>query len=385
MKSPFIYGNVVSSSAFTDREREKKKLSSNLISGINTMIISPRRWGKSSLVAKVFKDISKTEKRTKTVIIDLFSVNGEEEFLEIFAKEIIKTSSSKWEDWAKSGKELFKKLIPKISFGVDPIADFSISFDWAELRKNKNEILNLPEIIARKRKIKIIIGLDEFQNLATFKDYKNLEKNMRAVWQRQKKVTYCLSGSKCHMMSNIFESSGSPFYRFGDIILLSKISAEKWVTYIYRNFARTGKNIDKSFAKVIADLMKNHSWYVQQLSHYTWNLASEIVTKREIKKALEEVINANTPFYQQKIEQLSRTQLNLLKAVVNNEKQLGGTKTMNKYQLGTSRNVSQNKVVLSNKDIINKSESGFELLDPVFEIWFKKQFYNIPFVISDKN
>ncbi len=385
MKSPFIYGNIVSAKAFTDRENEREKLSSNLVSCINTTIISPRRWGKSSLVAKVFKDISKSEKRIKTVIIDLFSVSSEEEFLEIFAKEIIKISSSKWEDWAQSGKELFKKLIPKISFGIDPINDFSISFDWAELRKNRNEILNLPEIIARKRKIKIIIGLDEFQNLATFKDYKNLEKNMRAVWQRQQGVTYCLYGSKCHMMSNIFDNSASPFYRFGDIILLPKIPTEKWVSFICRGFKNTGKTIEKPLAKLIADLMKNHSWYVQQLSHYTWNLTSDVVTKREIKKALEEVINANTPFYQQKIEQLSKTQLNLLKAVVNNEKQLGGTKAMNKYHLGTSRNVSQNKVVLSHKDIINKTENGFELLDPVFEIWFKKQYFNILLIISSKN
>ncbi len=381
MKSPFIYGNIVSSKAFTDRSKEKEKLTSNLISGINTTIISPRRWGKSSLVAKVFNDISRKEKRTRTVIIDLFSVSSEEEFLETFAKEIISASSTKWEDWANSGKEFFKQLIPKVSFGADPISDFTISFDWEELRKNRNEIFNLPERIARKKKIKFIIGLDEFQNLAAFSEYKNIEKSMRAVWQRQNNVTYCLYGSKRHMMTNIFDNSASPFYRFGDIILLPKITTDKWVSFIYRGFKSTRKSIDKNLAKLIADLMQNHSWYVQQLSHYTWNLTIDVVTKKEIQGALEEVISANTPLYQQAVEQLSKTQLNLLKAIVNKEKQLGGTFVMNKYQLGTSRNVSRNKVVLSNKDIINKGENGFELLDPAFEIWFKKQFYSMPFVV----
>jgi uncharacterized protein len=75
--SPFIYGNTVSDHAFTNRDAEIKKLSSNLINGINTSIISPRRWGKSSLVEKVSTDIKKKHKHLKVVLIDLFSVGSE--------------------------------------------------------------------------------------------------------------------------------------------------------------------------------------------------------------------------------------------------------------------------------------------------------------------
>ena len=298
MKSPFIYGNILSTKSFTDREKDRDKLKSNLISGINTMIISPRRWGKSSLVAKVFSEIKKEQLRTKVVIIDLFSVSSEEEFLELFAKEIIKASSSKWEEWISSGKELFKNLVPKVSVGINPQTDFSLSFDWDELRKNKTEILNLPETLAKKRKIEFIIGLDEFQNLSTFKDYKKLEKKMRAVWQRQNNVTYCIFGSKRHMMTNIFDNSANPFYRFGDIMLLQKIDTTKWVSFISRGFKRTNKTISKVLANKIANLMKNHSWYVQQLSHYIWNITTDFVTDKEIRNALVEIVNANSPLYQ---------------------------------------------------------------------------------------
>ena len=92
--SPFIYGTIVSIQSFTNREAESAKLQSNLLNGINTTIISPRRWGKSSLVEKVIIDINKKDKKTKTVIIDLFSVSSEEEFLEQFAREVIKASSA---------------------------------------------------------------------------------------------------------------------------------------------------------------------------------------------------------------------------------------------------------------------------------------------------
>jgi len=82
--SPFIYGTTVSVHAFTNREQESAKLRSNLLNGINTIIISPRRWGKSSLVEKVIGDINKRDKKIKTVVFDLFSVGSEEEFLELF-------------------------------------------------------------------------------------------------------------------------------------------------------------------------------------------------------------------------------------------------------------------------------------------------------------
>jgi len=374
--SPFIYGNTVSTYSFTNREKDLEKLKNNLLNGINTMIISPRRWGKSSLVEKAILEINKTKSSHKTVLIDLFSVNGEEAFLEIFAREVIKASSTKWEDWISSGKDFFKNLIPQISVGIDPNNDFSLSFDWKELKKHSSEILNLPEIIAEKKGIKIIVFLDEFQNLASFNDYENFEKKMRSVWQRQKNVSYCLFGSKRHMMSEIFNNPSKPFYRFGDIILLQKIETHRWIDFICTSFEETGKSMDKEIAEKIALTMKNHSWYVQQLSHYTWNLTQKETHIEDVNNALIELINANTPLYQNEVENLSDTQLNFLKSVAKKETQFTSTAVMQTYRLGTPRNVLRNKSILINKDLIHLNNGIYEFLDPAFELWFQKQYFN---------
>ena len=374
--SPFVYGNTVSSGSFTNRKIETKKLYNNLIQGINTMIISPRRWGKSSLVEKVVNDIKQKNKDRRTVVIDLFTVNTEKEFLETFAREVIKVSSNKWEDWVKNSKYFFKQLIPKISFGIDPFSDFSLSFEWEDLIRYSEEILNLPEMLARKKNIQFIICLDEFQNISNYSGFENLEKKMRAVWQRQKNVTYCLYGSKRHMMVEIFNNPSKPFYRFGDIILLNKINTKDWITFICDGFKKTGKLIEETDAAFLPMLMQDHPWYVQQLAHYTWNLTTKKATVEQIKKALLEVLNANTPFYQKEVETISITQLNLLKAVAFNEVQLTSTEVMQKYRLGTPRNVQKNKKVLLKNDIIDDTGDSLGFLDPVFEIWFRKQFFN---------
>jgi uncharacterized protein len=372
--SPFIYGTTVSTHSFTNREQETKKLRTNLLNGINTTIISPRRWGKSSLVEKVVHEIRKNRK-VRTVMIDLFAASSEQEFLEMFAREVIRASSPKWQDWLRSGKDFFRNLIPKLSIGLDPNTDFSLSFELKELEKNSEEVLNLPEKIAEKNNIRFIICLDEFQNLSAFPDYERFEKKMRACWQRHKHVTYCLYGSRRHMMTDIFNNPSKPFYRFGDIMLLQKIKSEKWVSFIVKGFKTSGKQIDVEAANLISELMKDHSWYVQQLSHYTWNLTQKKAGVKEVAEGLKELINANTPLYQKEVESVSLTQLNLLKAVASGEKQFTSAAVMQNYALGTPRNVSKNKQLLIFNDLIHEVNGTYEFVDPAFELWFRKQYF----------
>src|SRR6056297_1091168 len=117
IKSPFKYGVTVSKSAFTNREVESQKLYDNLTHGINTIIISPRRWGKSSLVEKVCEDIEQKNPDLRIISIDLFTVSSQQKFFEVFARESLKASSNKLEEWIEMGKTFFHSLIPKISIG----------------------------------------------------------------------------------------------------------------------------------------------------------------------------------------------------------------------------------------------------------------------------
>jgi hypothetical protein len=235
-------------------------------------------------------------------------------------------------------------------------------------------------MLARKKGIQIIVCLDEFQNLSNFEDYADLEKKMRACWQRHHSVTYCLYGSKRHMMADIFNNPSKPFYRFGDIMMLQKIERSKWQEFIVQGFKNNGKEISAELALKIPQLMKDHSWYVQQLAHYTWNQTAKKAGEKELENALRELIQANSPLYQKEVESISGTQLNLLKAVAKGETRFTSTSVMNDYQLGTPRNVSKNKDILVNYDLIYDNNGQFEFLDPAFEIWFRKTYYNKPYL-----
>ena len=267
MKSPFQYGKVVEGKYFTNRKKETDRLISNFENDINTILLSPRRWGKSSLVNNISRAVAKKDNKLVFCFIDLFNVRDESDFYATFAREVIKVASTKLEELISIGKELLKRVRPKFVFGTDPINDFEISFELESVGNNYVEILNLPEKLAKKKKMKLIICMDEFQNLHTFSDPLLFQKRLRSSFQHHKNVVYCFYGSRKSMMTSLFENKSMPFYKFGDVIYLKKIEKHYLIKFIINGFNNTGKSISKELANMIVDLMKDHPYYVQQLAH----------------------------------------------------------------------------------------------------------------------
>jgi hypothetical protein len=204
MKSPFAFGKVVEDPSFTNRTKEIGKLHSNFDHQVHSILISPRRWGKTSLVHKAVTTYISENDQARYCNIDLFSVREEKEFYETLAREVIKSTSSKVEEWVKLSRDFLKRISPRFSFGVDPINDFELSFDWDDENAHVEEILDMPERIAESKGIRLIICMDEFQSLASFRDPEGFQKQLRASWQYHQHVVYCFYGSKRSMMSAIF-------------------------------------------------------------------------------------------------------------------------------------------------------------------------------------
>ena len=378
MKNPFLFGKMVEGGCFTDRENETKRLISNFSNGINTILISPRRWGKSSLVKKA-GSLSQ-EIGIKVVYLDAFAMRTELDFYQEFTQAVVKASSSKWEDWIDLLKQSFKQVVPKIVMGTDPATTFTVGFDWQEIEKSAHEILDLPERIAQSKHIKIVVCIDEFQNISSFQQPLAFQKQLRSVWQKHQAVSYCLYGSKFHMMQELFERQSMPFFRFGDLIHLDKITEKDWFTYISRQFQDTGKKIEEAIIYDIIRYVNCHSYYVQQLSHLIWERTDTLVTTAIFDDALEDMLNQNSILYQRDTEDLSATQLNFLKAIASGETtNLSSTSIMKKYYLGTSANVTKIKKQLLKKEIIDIRKKEVSFIDPVYALWFKREIVAITY------
>ena len=145
MDKPFVFGVAASGENFTDRKKETQRLLLNFTHGINTILISPRRWGKTSLVKKV-ATLADTGNR-RVVYLDIFSCRTEQDFYKMFATAILKQTSSRLDEWIENTKLFLTRISPKITMGTDPINDFSISFELNPKDDSETDILKLPEKI----------------------------------------------------------------------------------------------------------------------------------------------------------------------------------------------------------------------------------------------
>lgn len=372
MEKPFVFGVATSGDNFTDREKETQRLLLNFTHGVNTILISPRRWGKTSLVKKVAQ-LAQTKTR-KIVYLDIFSCRTESEFYRLFATSVLKQTSSKWDEWVENTKQFLAHINPKISIGTDPMNDFSISFEYSMQDNAGNDILQLPEKIAIEKGIQIVICIDEFQQISDFEDSKTFQKKLRTVWQLQQHVSYCLFGSKKHLMNELFEKKNLPFYKFGDAIYLTKIETKYWIEYICKRFENTGKHISPELAKEICRLVDNQSSYVQQLAWLLWIRTTDIATEEQLTHALEDLLDQNNILFQSETENLSAYQMNFLKAVIDGiHSKFSSKEIILKYNLGTSANIVRLKSALLQKELIETDGKEIILADPVFGVWFKKE------------
>ena len=375
MNTPFLFGKHASSEYFTNRTDEVNLLSFNFQSLINTVIISPRRWGKSSLVLKAAEEVQKTDKNIRFCFIDMYNVRSENQFYQLLAQEVMKTSSSKLEEIIEISKKYLTRIIPKISFSPDPSNEFSISMDWEEVKKQPDEILDLAEKVASSKNIKLIICIDEFQNISTFDQPVDFQKKLRSHWQTHKNVGYCLYGSKRHMLLDVFSSHSMPFYNFGQIMFLNKISEKHWIPFIIGRFAATGKEISAETAGLICTLTENHSFYVQQLAHFSWLNSENTCYPEDVTNAFETLLLQLSFLYQSLTDGFSNSQINFLEATINGEEKFSSKEIIQTYNLGTSANVTRIKQALVSKEIIEISGSDIEFLDPMYKHWLSKHYF----------
>ena len=367
MNPPFQFGRAITDEFFTDRTQESARLLANFQNGINTILISPRRWGKTSLVKRVAKTAATEE--VKIIYIDIFQCREPEDFFQLFVETLLKHALPKWQQRLQAIAEFLTQIAPRISVSPSPAHEFSIALDLKKEEKFPDEILNLPDRLAAKLHCRFVICIDEFQQIGEFKDSLRFQKLLRTAWQHHSHTSYCLFGSQKHLMQQLFTSKSLPFYKFGDIVYLSKIPTEEWVNFIVARFQNSRKTITPAQAQTICQTVENHSSYVQQLAWLVWLHTTTEVTAASIENAVADLIAQNSPLFEELTSHLTAPQWRFLKAVIAGEEKLTTQGAIAKYKLNSSANVIAIKKALIKRDILEVYNERLTLTDPVLAFW----------------
>lgn len=368
---PFVYGKIASGENFTDRTEETAKFTVYFQNLVNSIIISPRRFGKSSLVSKVGRIATEQDKDLRVCYIDLFNVRNEEEFYSLYAQKVIACASSHLEDAVRNTKEFIRQIVPNISIG-DQLDELRFHFSWNEILRSEDEILDLPDNIGKAKNLKIMVCIDEFQNISSFNDPLAFQKKLRAHWQQHQNAGYCFYGSKRHMMMELFDKGSKPFYKFGDIVFLPKIDSAYMKDFIMKRFSDTGKEIDREAADMIIELTDNHPYYIQQLSQLSWIRTSGKCSTDIVKEAHSELLIQSDLIFKTIAGTMSSQQLCFLNAILDGEKTMSN-KVMNRYGITSTTSATRAKRYLISEDIIDGNT--LEMLDPIFRFWLKNVYF----------
>lgn len=374
MNIPFVFGKVADGANFTDRIPDTERLVYNFRGLVNTVIISPRRWGKTSLVNHTM-ECMKDEKEYMLCKVDIFNCRTEAQFYQTYANAVLKASYSKIEEFIAAAKKYVGTFGPKLSLS-DSCMKYELAFgiDFKDKQYSYDEILDLPQIIAEEKGKKFVMCIDEFQNVNIYDDSLGFQRKLRSHWQNHNKVGYCMYGSKRHMLLDIFNNYEMPFYKFGDVMFLDKISEQNWTEYIVTRFSNTGKIISTDTAAYLARRVECHPYYVQQLAQLSWLRTTDKCNTETVDEAFNSLVEQLSLLFSNIVDSLTAKQISFLRAIVHGEKNFSSREVLQNYNLGTSANVKNLRKALMDKDIIDVMPNSTIMQDPVFAYWIKCTF-----------
>lgn len=374
MINPFQYGGIVGKEAFCNRKRELADLVRAIENGERVFIYSERRVGKTSLIRLALSRLPRH--RYLTAYVDLWPTDGEASFLAATAKAISEGMSTTADRMLEVAKTFFSRLTPTITTDGDgnPEVTFGLNINAAP-GPEWDEVLSAPAKIAAKRKCRVVIVFDEFQRILEYGG-DLVERKLRSAIQDQAGISYIFLGSRKHLIQEMFLQRSRPLYRCGSHYPLGVIDVSDWLPFIRARFSNSSRHIADKQIYAICDITGGHPFYTQHLCHAVWELCDKEgkVTDDSIDRAVSILLDREAYAYTALWESLAVNQRRFLKGLSAEPagvKVFGGD-FLHRYGLRSPSNAQRVVKALLDKDIIDRSNGSFVIIDRFFRIWINK-------------
>jgi len=383
-ENPFVYGEIVTAGAFADREAERERLARDLAEGQKVFLISPRRYGKSSLVRDVLRGLAR--QKVLTVEVTVAASSSYVGFLEAYARALVTadTPIGRLRRWTT---ELLQVVRPELRFdgpstggGAATTGGVTLAFPAVRTARDTArlaaEVFALPGRIAAARKQRLAIALDEFQAIVSF-DGGNVEHALRAAVQDQRAVGYVFAGSEPSLMERMLEPR-RPFYKAGPVMRLEKIDEEIFATFIEARFAASGLKPERGLGAAIVELAANVPYDVQRLAHETWD--DVWVSRRrsagldDLHGTLTRLLGEQHTAFEESWQRLTLAQRAVLRALVLEDgRELMSGDVRTRHRLPGASSVQSALGALVRQDVVMKTGSRYTVSDSLYREWVARK------------
>jgi hypothetical protein len=373
-----VYGEVVPAAAFVDREEELDRLGRDLDDGQKVFLISPRRYGKSSLIRQALRAASRGGALTCDVTVASYS--SYLGFLEGYTRALA-ALQQRW-DLARAWlvEALATVRVDVRSESGDAPGRLAVSFpdvqSGRELSQLAAAVFALPARLADARRRRVVVALDEFQAIAGF-DGGSVEQSLRAAIQHQRRVGYVFAGSEPSLMERML-GPRRPFYKAGPVMRLEKIPAHIFAAFIESRFSRTGIKPEPGVGTAHVELAGNLPYDVQRLAHETWDdvhaAGHRRVTVEDLHATLSRLLAEQHLVFEALWQRLTLPQRATLRAVVLAEgRELLSADVRLRYRLGGPSTVQSALAALMREDVIARENQRYTVIDSLMREWVARR------------
>ncbi|HVH26289.1 MAG TPA: ATP-binding protein [Vicinamibacterales bacterium] len=377
MQNPFVYGEVVPAPAFADRVVELDRLVADLAAGQKVFLISPRRYGKSSLIRHALAAM--TRRGALAIDVTVSSFSSYVAFLEGYARAIAsaETRRDQARDWLRTA---VRSARAEVRTEAGALGGLSVSFPTArtdrEISRLAQEVFALPARLADSRGQRVVVALDEFQAIGGFNGG-TVEHALRAAVQHQREVGYVFAGSEPSLMERML-GPRRPFYKAGPVLRLAKIPADEFAAFLDSRFQRSGVKPEPGLGAAIVDLAGNLPYDVQRLAHETWDEVRSGGRRRatldDLHQALRRLLVEHQTMFEAAWQRLTLPQRGVLRAVVLEEgTELLSADVRERHRLGGASSVQYALSSLLREDLISREGDRYLVVDSLLREWVARR------------
>lgn len=370
LANPFIYQGYESPEYFCDRKAETATLLSHLRNGRNVTLISPRRIGKTGLIKNTFFHLQEEEKDAVCLYLDIFATKNLHDFVEQLGVMVINDIVRKNASFIEKTIAFFSALRPALS--MDPLTgepSVSITIEPTQEEMTMRSIFNYLNESGRE----IYIAIDEFQQIAKYPE-KGTEALLRSYIQFAQHVHFIFSGSKFHLMAEIFGSPKHPFYQSTEMLGLEPLKQDIYYEFCSHFFKEKGGKLSENVFKHIYNQFEGHTWYVQCIMNRLYETNMIVDTIEQVKAALLSILQGREPQFESLVQFFTENQFILLKAIAKEGivAQPTAGKFIKDHNLSGASSAKAALKVLEEKELVYRTDKGYVIYDRLMDLWLKR-------------
>ena len=374
MDNPFIIKNYESKELFCDREEELHLMMRNCLNQTDMTMVSQRRLGKTGLILRLFDELKDTHRDIQTIYLDIFSSRNLDDFIKLFSEAALRSFQPK----TPIGERLlnyiksFRPIITYDSLTAQP----QLQLDYHTVHEKEYTLRGLFDFLDGQN-TPIIVAIDEFQQIREYPE-QNMEALLRTYIQQCRNLNFIFSGSKKHIMTDIFANERKPFYSSTAFVSLGKISVDSYSSFIRKLFGKEGRTITDEAIQFILDWTQRVTYFTQQLCHVIFANGVTTIDLAVVKSACDQILKQGETVYLQYRQMLTDKQWNYLIAVAKegSVRQITAADFLKRYQIGGASASRKLADSLSEKGLLNVEVSlegiDYSVDDVFFSHWLER-------------